>query len=510
MKFRNKSPLDIIIDRDSSVPIYLQIVQRIRDLINSGALLPGFRLPPERRLAEALGVNRSTVFQAYRELKTDALVGAHVGRGTVVVHRASPESELGEVRKLSWGQLVREGRTRQPDPLLRDLLQLTERQDVISLAIGLPDPELLPLEAFREIQEKLFEDVGAQVMLHCPTEGHTPLRETLSEWMAMRAIHCDASEVLVLSGSQQGLDLAARLFLDPGDTVIVEEPSYFGALQVFRAAQARLIGVPTDSNGMCTDVLARILERYRPKLIYTLPTYQNPSGAVMSLERRHHLLELAYRHHIPIIEDDPYSELRYDGEPIPPLKALDDHGYVLYLSTFSKILFPGLRIGWLVAPRPVINQFVLVKQAVDLHSNTPGQWIMDRFMRDGRYEPHINSARNVYARRRDMMEEALIRHQIPDFTWRKPTGGFYFWCRLPDDVERSQLLTQAAEAGVSFLPGWPCFAFGTDESHVRLNFSYASPEQISEGVARLMAVVQRATFEPPLARRAQIGTSPIV
>ncbi len=502
--------MDITIDRKSPVPIYLQIVQSIRELITSGTLPEGFVLPPERQLAKALGVNRSTILSAYRELKADSLVDSHVGRGTRVLPQPFAAGGRSDVRMLSWGQLFREGRERSPDPLLRDLLALSERSDVISFSIGLPAPESLPLREFHSIQGRLLKEVGPQIFSHCPTEGHTPLRETLVQLMADRGVDCDLSELLILSGSQQGLDLTARVFIDPGDTVIVEDPSYFGALQVFRAARARLVGIPIDEKGMCTDVLASVLERHRPKLIYTLPTFQNPSTAVLSLERRKHLLDLAYRYQVPVLEDDPYSELRYDGQDIPSLKALDKHGFVMHLKTFSKVMFPGLRIGWIVAPRQVIQQFVLVKQSTDLHSNTPGQWIFDRFIKDGLYEPHVQKLRSDYAKRRDAMATELDRIPPPDFSWHKPSGGFYFWCRLPRGIQRSHLLSRAAEAGVSFLPGWPCFTNDNDESYIRLNFTSAQVEKIPEGVRRLFGAVRQASFQTSLPRRGGIGQPPVV
>ena len=293
--------MDIKIDRSSGEPIYRQVVRNIEEMIRSGALPEGFRLPPERRLAEALGVNRSTVLSAYRELKALGLVDAHVGRGTAVLR--PPEPLPGAVG-VPWRQLFRESVARSHDPILADLLALTERRDVISFSIGLPAPEHLPMDTIGRITSELLHDVGPPLLLHCPTEGHTPFRESLAGWVTARGIQARTSNVLVLTGSQQGLDLVARVFLDPGDVVVVEEPTYLGALQAFRVAQARILAVPVDRDGMRTDILASVLEHHRPKLIYTLPTYQNPSGAVMSLRRRRHLLELASRWNVPILEDE--------------------------------------------------------------------------------------------------------------------------------------------------------------------------------------------------------------
>ncbi len=501
--------MDIRIDRDSPVPLYLQIRSGIREMILSGKLPEGFRLPPERRLAAALGVNRSTVLSAYRELKGDALVDAHVGRGTTVLPRtvAAPGSQP---QALPWRQLVREGFAEVQDPLVRDLLELTERQDVISLSVGLPAAELLPLETLRTLWGDLLDEVGPAMLLHSPTEGFASFREALCDLMVARGVRCTPAEVLVLSGSQQGLDLAARVLLAPGDAVVVERPTFFGALQIFRRARARLLGVPTDREGMRVDVLESLLERQRPKLIYTLPTFQNPSGAVMSAERRRRLLELAQRYQVPVLEDDPYCDLRYDGEPLPSLKALDEPGHVIYVSSFSKVLFPGLRIGWLVAPRAAALQLALAKQTADLHSSTAGQFLLDRFLRDGHYATQVKKVRVEYARRRDLMDEALRAEAPGEVSWSKPEGGFYFWLGFPDAVRQSELLARAAKLRVSFLPGDACFADEPGENRLRLNFTFPPPGQIHDGVARLMEAVRVAAGSSTGARREASATPPIV
>jgi DNA-binding transcriptional MocR family regulator len=502
--------MQIVIDRQSRVPLYRQIVDRIRELIRSGALPEGFRLPPERRLAEALGINRSTVLTAYRELKGEGLVDAHVGRGTSVRAMAALAPAVGGPPGLPWRQLFCERALRVQEPVVRDLLELTERRDVISLAVGLPAPELLPLGLLREIFVRLVDDVGPPLLLHCPTEGHTPLRETLSHQLATRGMTCSPAEVLVLSGSQQGLDLVVRALVDPGDVVVVEEPTYVGMLPVLRGAQARVVGVPADAEGMRTDLLATVLEHQRPKLIYTLPTFQNPSGAELALRRRRELLELATRHRVPILEDDPYSELRYDGSPLPSLRALDDSGQVIYLSTLSKLLFPGLRLGFLAAPRSVVHQLALLKQGTDLHASSVGQLLLERFLSDGHYEPYLQSLRVAYSERRDAMDAALKEDSAVRVRWQRPRGGFYFWCRLPDDVERSRLLAAAADVGVAFLPGDACFFEPPEQAYVRLNFSYPSPEQIRDGVGRFLEAVRRSIRPAHRAVPEAAGMPPVV
>ena len=501
--------VEIHIDRSSSVPVYLQIDRTLRSLIASGELPEGTLLPPERRLAAQLGVNRTTVLNAYRELKTDGLVESHVGSGTRVAGRTEGELRTA-VEPLPWNQLLGGGGERVEDPLVRDLLELTERRDVISLAVGLPAPELLPLDTVDTLQRSLTTRVGAGVLLHSPTEGLSPFRETLCGIMAARGVTCGVPEVLVTSGSQQGVDLLARVLLDPGDEVVVEEPSYFGALQVFRRARARLVGVPVDGEGMRTDVLETVLKRRRPKLIYTLPTFQNPSSAVLTLARRWHLLELAYRFQVPVIEDDVYSELRYEGAPLPSLRALDVHGHVIYVSSFSKVLFPGLRVGWLVAPPPLLRQLALAKQSVDLHTTTPGQWLIHHFIRDGHYGRHVAVARRAYRERRDVMDQALRASAPRTLRWAHPEGGFYFWCSFPASVSQTRLLGLAAAEGVAYLPGETCFVGEVTTNTMRLNFSFPTPDRIRAGVAGLMKALRRAAQEPWAGVHGAGGTPPIV
>jgi len=499
--------VDITIDRSSGEPIYRQLVHRIQEMIVSGALPEGFRLPPERRLASSLGVNRSTVLTAYRELKARGLVDAHVGRGTAVL-RPPPKSS--GAAAVPWRQLFRESVMRSHDPILSELLAATERTGVISFSIGLPAPELIPLQTMEELSLDIMRDAGPAAFLHCPTEGLTLLRETLAEWVASRGIRAKTSNMLVVSGSQQGLDLIARVFLDPGDAVVVEEPTYVGALQTFRVAQARLVSVPVDAEGLRTDILASVLEHHRPKLIYTLPTFQNPSGVVMSLERRRSLLELAARWHVPIVEDDPYSELRYENDALPSLKALDDRDQVLYLSTFSKILFPGLRVGYVVVPPAVLRQLVLAKQGADLHTNSFGQYLLERFVREEHLSAHLERLRVAYRRRRDTMAAALARPRAVNLRFAVPDGGFYIWCGIPAGIEQSTLMAHATSRGVSFLPGNACFGADSPENAVRLNFTHCSEEEITVGVERFVEALTETASLRPLHRTDGVATSPVV
>ncbi|NPV93060.1 MAG: PLP-dependent aminotransferase family protein [Firmicutes bacterium] len=505
--------MDISLDRASSTPLYLQLRNQLREMILSGSLPPGYRLPPERKLAETLEVNRSTVISAYRELESAGLVRSHVGRGTSVTYLPSSDAAARPVQPgaISWRQSFSEASMRMRDPLLRDILELANRKDVISFAAGMSSPELMPVEEFNQVTQQVMKEYGRQLYLYGSTEGCYPLRESLSRLTESRGIACSPEEVLILTGSQQGLELAARALLSPGDAVVVEEPSFFCALQIFRAAGARVLGVPVDEGGMRVDMLEPLLARYQPKFIYTLTTFQNPSGTVLELERRKTLLDLAYRYQVPILEDDPYGELYYEGRGPRPLKSMDQSGYVIYLSTISKMLFPGLRVGWMAAPRPVVQQFAMVKQLIDLHTNNLAQMSVDMFLRQGRLWPHLDRLRSEYAKHRDTMLRALERHAPPGVEWNRPEGGFYIWCRLPSSLNSNKLLIRASDRGVSFVPGEPFFSGGMGRNCLRLNFTYPSRESIEQGIAVLMEVIREARLEADAALdRLETGLRPLV
>lgn len=485
------------IDRESSIPIYLQIRNRIRDMIMEGTLQEGFRLPPERKLAQNLEVNRSTVLNAYRELKADGLVDSRVGQGTVVcARRASGIQNKGIMQEtLPWRQYFSEGMARSRDTMVRDLMELANREDMISFAAGVAIPGIDSLDALQNIQLRLVKDCKHSILHHTPTEGHYPLRESISRLMKSRQAYVPPEEVVVLSGSQQGLDLTARSLIDPGDVVVVEEPTFFCALQIFNSLGARILGVPVDGDGMRMDMLESLLQRYKPKLVYTMPTFQNPSGVVMSLERRRQLLNLAYKYRVPILEDDPYGELRYEGEALPSLKALDEFGYVIYLSTFSKVMFAGLRIGWAAAPKPFIHQLTILKQLADLHASSMAQWIFDAFLREGLLEPHIQRIRKENMYRRDIMLEELEKYAVPGMEWNRPEGGIYIWCTLPGQINPSRLIARAADRKVAYVPGEVFFPDKQSGNRIRLNFTYPKPELIREGVKRLVSAIEESVEE---------------
>lgn len=368
---------------------------------------------------------------------------------------------------------------------IREILKVTERPEVLSFAGGLPAPELFPVEAVRRAFDRVLARAGAAALQYGTTEGHGPLREWIAARLSARGRRVTSGEILITSGSQQGIDLAARVLLDPGDAVIVESPSYLAALQVFGASEARLVTVEADADGMLPSSLSRALEGARPKLIYLVPDFANPTGARLSVERRHQILALAAAHGVPILEDDPYGELSFDGPRSPPLAALDDRGIVIHLSTFSKTLAPGLRLGWVSAPPGFLRRLAIAKQACDLHTATVTQRAAAELLESFDYDGHLARLRTTYAARARAMEAALHAHLPPSATFTPPRGGMFFWVGLDAGVDVDALLRRALDARVAFVPGYPFFATPPARPYIRLNFSNRGEDDIREGMARL-------------------------
>ena len=382
--------------------------------------------------------------------------------------------------------------------IIRELLKITQRPEVISFAGGLPAPEVFPVERFQEACQRVLHTQAAAALQYGPTEGYRPLREYIVAHMARYGILASVDNVLITSGSQQALDLIAKLLINRGDRILVECPTYLGALQAFDLMGAEYVTVPTDAHGIQTCNMEHAL-RSGPKFMYILPNFQNPSGVTLSRSRREQLVMLSDKYGIPIIEDDPYGQLRYEGEHITPLVVLDrtnltrdkDYklGNVIYLSTFSKVLAPGLRVAWIVAPPDVIAKLVQIKQSTDLHTSMFTQMVIYEAAREGFIDEHVKIIRATYKERRDAMLEALNDYFPPEVSWTKPHGGLFLWVTMPPGVDSSKLLDSALRQNVAFVPGDPFFPNGDEGSHMRLNFSNANPEMIREGIRRLSIAV---------------------
>jgi 2-aminoadipate transaminase len=393
--------------------------------------------------------------------------------------------------------------------IIRELLKLTLQPDVISFAGGLPAPELFPVNECREAACRVLAEQSATALQYGPTEGYTPLRQFICERMQRYGIDAEPANVVITNGAQQALDLIGKLLINPGDRVLVEEPTYLGALQAWNAYQAEYVSVPSDDDGLCTDLLESAL-RVGPKFMYVLPNFQNPSGTTLPLSRRLELVRLSNKYGIPIVEDDPYGALRFEGEHQPPLVALDVdfhrsyglngqgfmEGNVIYLGTFSKTLAPGLRLGWVVAPVEVIDQIVMAKQGTDLHTSNFTQMLAYEMLRTGCFDDHVRRIRKVYGERRLVMLDALARYFPEGCSWTRAEGGLFLWARVPEWIDTTELLKRAVEHKVAYVPG---SAFYADPSRgrntMRLNFSNAQPAQIEEGIRRLGKLLQEAIAE---------------
>jgi 2-aminoadipate transaminase len=383
--------------------------------------------------------------------------------------------------------------------IIRELLKFTMLPDVISFAGGLPAAELFPTERCQEAACRLLSQHGAVALQYGPSEGYLPLRQFICDHMCRYGIQAQPENVVITSGSQQALDAIGMLLINPGDRILVEEPTYMGALQAWNAYQAEYVAVEVDDQGLCTTRLEQAL-RAGPKFMYVLPNFQNPGGTTLGLSRRHELISLSNKYGIPIVEDDPYGALRFEGEHLPPLVALDaqaqsrvglnGHGYmdgnVIYLGTFSKTLAPGLRLGWIVAPVEVVDQVVMAKQGMDLHTSSFTQMLAYEMVKDGFLEEHVQLIRQVYGERRQVMLDALERYFPEGCSWTRPEGGLFLWARVPEWIDTAELLDEAVKARVAYVPG---FAFFSDPTHghntMRLNFSCEQPAQIEEGIRRL-------------------------
>ena len=382
---------------------------------------------------------------------------------------------------------------------IRELLKVTANPEIISFAGGLPAPEVFPVAEIEAAADRVLEEHGAQALQYSTTEGHLPFRELLVRHMGRYGIHVTPANILITAGAQQALDLLGKLFINSGDRVLTEEPTYLGALQAFTSYQAQYLPVAMDDDGLDMDKLEDAL-RAGPKFLYILPNFQNPSGVTLSLERRWKLVELAAHYGVPIVEDDPYGQLRYEGDHLPPLVQIDaEHhgcnggttfrGGVIYLGTMSKVMAPGLRLGWVVAPEEVMEKLVQMKQGMDLHTSTFTQMVACETARAGFLDRHVKLVRQVYRERRDAMLAALERWAPPGVRWTRPAGGLFLWLTLPEGMSSRELFADALQEKVAYVPGSAFYPNGGGERSMRLNFSYPAPEAIEEGIRRLCNVI---------------------
>ncbi|OLC56879.1 MAG: hypothetical protein AUH77_05095 [Candidatus Rokubacteria bacterium 13_1_40CM_4_69_39] len=526
--------MNIALDRDKPIPLARQIQAHLERLIRERLLAPGMKLPATRELAHSLGVNRGTVAEAYEELVAAGWARAHVGQGTFVTESPGAPG-ASEPRRTSGGLPSVDGDLAAPAPLapapldwpalLSRSAQIIAAEDerartlvsaatsnpaVISFAGGMPDSGLFPTDAFRRVLNQVIRDEGASLLQYYPAGGYPPLRRYLSTYLLRFGLEARPEEILIVNGSQQGFDLIARTLIDQGDTVAIEQPTYPRALQVFRSFGAQLAPVPWDAVGPRVEVFERLLERHAPKLFYCQPSAHNPTGLTLLPETGRRLLEVAVRHHVPIVEDGFDGSLYYGARPAVPLKAADVHGVVIYIGTFSKILFPGLRLGWVVGAPPILERLQAAKQLADLHTSALIQAAVHRFCERRLLDRHAARVAREYARRRALLLTALKRRMPAEVTWTEPQGGFSLLLTLPPGLDATELLPAAIERGVAFTPGAPFFMDGAGAGTLRLSFSSVAAGRIDEGVRRLGETIKAARPRPRGRGRLEPATVPVV
>jgi DNA-binding transcriptional MocR family regulator len=489
--------LGLALDRAGGrrLPLGQQLADELRRRVQAGSLGPGERLPPVRALAERLSVTPETVASAYRRLVEEGYLRGEVGRGTFVA--APPlRAEEDPLAPFEAGGALPpfSAPSTSAAPAQRDLLRLASQPGVVSFAASVAAPELAPVGALRQALADVLTDEGAGALQVGATSGYPPLRGAIARLLEARGLHTSAEQVCVTSGCQQGIDLAAKVFVGPGDAVLVEQPSFLGALEAFRARGARVVGVPIEHDGLRVEALPGLIQRHRPKLLYCMPTYQNPTGRSLSVDKRRALLRVAASFDLPIVEDDSAGFFGLEGGAPPCLKAEDHAGYVIHLGTFSKLIAAGLRLGWLVAEPAVFEKLVSAKYASDLSSDALVQRAVHHLLASGTLLEHVVLARAAYRERRDTLVSSLREHGFADFS--VPEGGFNVWLELPPDgPTATELYLEAIRRGVAFVPG-PFFfsaagtASATAVRNLRLSYSALVPEALRHGVELLAAAMR--------------------
>lgn len=375
--------------------------------------------------------------------------------------------------------------------VIRETLKITKKPGIISFGGGLPASELFPSEELIEASTKVLKENSSNALQYATTEGYPKLRKAIADVLADEGISASPDDILITGGSQQGLDLVGRIFIDEGETVVTAEPTYLGAIQAFNAFNPRYITLPSDDDGMTVDGLEELVEKNRPRFIYLVPTFQNPDGRTLPLSRRKKIVEIAKEYSVPIIEDDPYSYLFYEGTVPPPIKSIYPDGTIL-LGTFSKLLAPGLRIAWTVAPCEAYEKLVKQKQGADLHTNTFAQYVVYEYLAAGHLKQHIEDVKKLYSRRMKIMLECIERYFPEEVSWTKPTGGLFLWVVLPEKVNATELLPKAVENNVAYIPGSAFYPNGGGHNTIRMNFSKPTESEIEIGIKKLGEVFKEA------------------
>jgi DNA-binding transcriptional MocR family regulator len=492
--------MQLQIDRHDRRPLYVQVIEQIKDLIRSGALPVGSRLPPIRELAAQTGLTRLTIHNAYAELQADGWINSFVGRGSFVAQRKGAPAIAAALRP--------------PPPLhtgdMAEIMRLAQQPGILSFAQAAAAPSTFPLREFERMLHEVLADAGSALFDYGMTQGDPVLRDQLARYLLDRAVQVPPDHLLVTAGAQQGIDLALRALLEPGDTVLVEQPTYLGMVERMQVQGVRLVGVPLDDEGIDADALQHAIALHQPKLLYTIATFHNPTGISMSSQRQAAVLDIAQQHRLLILEDDVYGPLSYDGAAPLPLKTRDQSGLVLYLTSFSKILMPGLRIGLLAAAPSLLDPLIAAKRLTDLHGPQVLQHALARYLAQGRFAAHLRTVVALYRERRDCMAASLRRWFPAEARWTVPQGGLCFWVTLPPGLRSNDVYIAAIERGVAFAPGHVFCPEQQPQQHLRLSFAAHEPETIERGVSILGEVLHQQLVRQRNTQRRSLCEVPMV
>jgi len=487
--------LPLHLQPESHVPLYVQLRDQLRALVHTGDLRPGDRIPASRELATMLGVHRTTVANAYAELESEGLIQGHVGRGTYIKGNGNglkitppPPQVLNGGNGIRWELLFADERGEE----VLSRLTASAPENALSFVMACPAQQFFPIDELQMCVNAVLRREATEVLNLGPSDGYPPLKEALLELLRAEGIAARDENLLITDGCQQSLDLISKAFVRPGDTVLLENPTYPGSVAVFNSARARSLGVPVrtrpepgTSLGLDLEVLEATLAANRVKLIVVTPDFHNPTGTSMPLASRRKLLELASRYQVPVVEDHIYARLHEREERVPSLKQLDRSNLVIHIDSFAKVAFPGLRVGWIVAPAAAIERLRVVKQMTDLHTDQLAQATLAEFLRRGLFSKHVAKMRKVYALRLAALDEALRKHMPEETRWTRPEGGMCLWLELPPGFDASELLIHAKERGVLFAPGRYFYVQNPLPNILRLGFASLDEKQIARGVATL-------------------------
>ncbi|KKI88905.1 GntR family transcriptional regulator [Bacillus sp. SA1-12] len=471
-------------NKSSPVPLHKQIADRIKEKISNGEWTIGYKLPPQRTLAKVFGVNRSTVVTAYDELIAEGLIEGKSGSGTRVVNNTW--NLLATTPPPDWNSYVKVGSHKPNLPTIQEINQAEFIPNIIRLGTGELSPNLIPSTSMKKIIHQMSNSEISYG--YEEPKGLLSLRESIANYLRTIGISASPSSILIVSGALQALQLISVGLLNRGSTVLTEKPSYLHSLNVFQSAGMRLVGIPLDKEGIQANLIQQYKKQQKAALLYTIPSFHNPTGTLMTLERRKQLLDTCQQEQLPLIEDDVYRELWFDESPPNPIKAFDKHGLVLYLGSLSKSLSPGLRIGWIVGPEPVVEHLADIKMQTDYGSSSLSQWAAVEWFSSGLYYKHINEVREQLKTRRDFTLDTLNKYFSDIAVWNKPTGGFYIWLRLLPSISMRKLFEMALAEGILLNPG--NVYDNQAEQYLRISYSFASLPNIHDGIKRLSKIVK--------------------